>query len=152
MGRFGMEALTGLIAFDLTEKIKNKTLRFVLSLPVDGMPEDRDSAIFRRILNNKESFLKYLLLLLGEHDEGVIGQGEPFIRARENGSSGKFIFDEVPLLEELARAFSRDRSKLENVERVIQRIMRDNEDTSIIPPRFLEIWKVFQSAMAEVKE
>ncbi len=151
LGRFGMEALTCLMAFELTEEIENKKLRFVLNLPVNGIPEDRDSAIFRRIVHNKENFLKYLLLLLSEHEEGIIGQVDPPPPGDGNKPRLAPVFDDVPLLEELARAFSRDPSKLRMVEQVIQRIMRNTDDTSIIPPRFLEIWKVFQAAMAEVE-
>ena len=66
------------------------------------MPEDRDVAILQTIISNEEGFLRYLLLLLGEDDNGV--DGDP----AKNGTFAKWLAalgagDDVPLLEELTR-------------------------------------------------
>jgi hypothetical protein len=151
LGRFGTESVTGLIAFDLHSKIKKMNLRLVLNLPVDGLPENRNDAILRLVLNNREGFLRYLLLLLGEYTGDILGTGDIFNRHGGSGSKQDIFSGEPPLLEELTRALSRHPEKLKDIERVICRLMRDGDTASLVPPQFMEIWEVFETVMEESK-
>jgi hypothetical protein len=58
--------------------------RFVLNLPVDGMPEDRRAAVVRTIVENREGFLKYLLFLLSDIDEDGL-PNDLLLSARADG-------------------------------------------------------------------
>ena len=151
LGRFGTESVTGLIAFDLHAKIKKRNLRLVLNLPVDSLPENRDDAILRLVLNSREGFLRYLLLLLGEYTGDILGTGDIFNRHGGSGSKQDIFSGEPPLLEELTRALSRHPEKLKDIERVIRRLMRDGDTASLVPPQFMEIWEVFETVMEESK-
>ena len=149
LGKFATESVTGLIAFELMTEIKEVSFRMVLNLPVDGLPENRDDAIFRLILNNRESFLRYVLLLLDEYADGFRGGREVFkLRNSASSASGGFTSD-VAVLEELVRAFSRDADKLKDVAAVVDRLMRDQTVSSAVPPEFLRLWTVFETAMEE---
>lgn len=50
--------VTGLIGFELS--CDGYERRFALNLKVQGLPDDRDAAILRRIVRNREGFLRYL--------------------------------------------------------------------------------------------
>jgi len=154
LGRFGTASVTGIVAFNLSAEAKKLSLRLALNLPVDGLPENRDDAILRLVLNNREGFLRYLLLLLGEFAGDVLGGRSIFAHHGHDGSWRDPLSEGAPLLEEFARAFSRDPGRLEDVERVVQRLLRtdDAETAAIIPPKFLELWEVFKTAMAEAKQ
>jgi len=149
LGRYATESLTGLIAFELATDVKNLKLRLVLNLPIEGLPENRDDAIFRLVLNNRDGFLQYLRLLLGEeglpfgNESGVFGGGDG------NGGWSPRFSDEAPILEELARAFSRKPEKLRDVRAVLGRLKKNPDAASIIPPDFLRVWAVFEDALRE---
>jgi len=149
LGRFATESVTGLIAFEFVAEIKKMSLRMVLNLPVVGLPKNRDDAIFKLVLSNREGFLRYILLLLGEYAGGFLGKGDIFGGKNSTGSWTDSFSGDIPILEELVRAFSRNSDKLEDVRSVVNRLIRDQTTTSIIPTEFLELWAVFETAMEE---
>ena len=138
-------SLTGLIAFELAAS--SERLAFVLHLPVEDMPEERERAILRHVVNNREGFLRYLLLLLaGLGDGAEVGS---VARAFGNFNWGGFtsLTDDLPLLEEMVRAFSRDPKRLEKVRQLVEDIAEDGETAHILPQGFLEFWSVFKEAL-----
>lgn len=146
-------SLTGLVAFDLVSPYgenQEKHLRFVLNLPVEGLPESRDAAILQTVVRNRDGFLRYLLLLLGGEDESAsdaVGSG--------TGSSGFWASGGVggmPLLEELVRAYCRTPERLKEVDAVIRRLTEGSQEQEIVPEEFLEVWSVFQTAIGRSDE
>ena len=140
-----MASLTSLVAFKLSNGREN--IAFALNLPVTGMPEERDRAILRSVIQNRDGFLRYLLMLLAGLGDGAdVGT---VARALNHGASNQAAsnFDDVPLLEELVRAFSREPKRLRKIERLIHDITRDGEAEQILPAGFLSLWLVFAEAM-----
>ena len=112
------------------------------------MPEERNRAILRSVVKNRQGFLRYLLMLLaGLGDSADVGS-----IARAFGSSSdtanRSAFDDVPLLEELVRAFSRDPKRLMKISRLIDDIRKDGEAEDILPDGFEAFWQVFREAIA----
>ena len=137
------ESTTGLLAFEIRAQASDKTLLFALNLPVEGLPEEREGAIFRLVLENREAFLRYLLLLLGDIDAGAAPQNG---YGWEFGSWGKGTANKG-LMEELVRAYCRDPELLESIREIIQRLQNSEDGSKVIPPEFLRVWEVFLSAM-----
>jgi hypothetical protein len=136
--------ITGLTGFLLG--VGEVEIRFALNLPVLGLPEERDAAILRRIVRNRDGFLRYLLLLLGQSGEDGGGNGKEGGRASWGDwttASGA----EFTLLEEMVRAFSRDPARLADVRRVVDRLRGDDSDDGIIPTEFLALWSIFERAL-----
>lgn len=136
--------ITGLIGFELS--VTDQKRCFALNLHVEGLPGDRDAAILRRVVRNREGFLRYLRLLLGgltvslgqDGDDGE--QGSATWRSGVNGTEA--------LLEDLVRAWSREPARLRDVQRVVERLRgEDNQNESVIPPDFDALWTVFEQAM-----
>lgn len=151
MGNFATVSVTRLIAFELESEIRNLTLRMVMNIPIEGLPENRDDAIFKLVLKNREGFLRYILLILGEYADDIPNGGEIAHTGDGASSWGDGFYGEVPILEELARAFSREPDKLKDIAEVVGRLKRNEEHTSIIPHGFTELWKVFEVAMEETE-
>ena len=145
LGHFATASITGLVAIELCAESHDLRIRFVLNLPVKGLPEERDSAVLQTVVRNKEGFLRYLLLLLGNLDFGP-----PPLDDNGQGGSSAWCFGGtggMPLLEELVRAFCREPERLREVGRVVRRLTEGEESQKIVPEEFLDIWAVFEEAM-----
>lgn len=146
IGAYSPQSITGLIAFEVASSVVEKKTRFTLNLPLEGLPEERSGAILRTVLSNHDGFLRYLLLLLGEFD-GDPGRG---YGGAGLGSSGRWSIgdgDLLPLLEEMARAFSRDPDRLHEIRGIVEQLDSDADSTEIIPKDFRDIWKTFEQAL-----
>ncbi len=146
LGTFSTASVTGLIAFELREALTGTKVTFVLNLPVDGMPEDRDAAILRTIISNRDGFIRYLLMLLGEEAQANLAsvggsEYEAWLRRMAAGEA-------APLLEELTRTYVRDPKKLDEVADLV-RILSTNAQDDVIPPQFTQLWSVFEQARAD---
>lgn len=141
LGTFATADVTGLVAVRLT--CSGRSRAFALNVPVDGLPPERDAAILRRVIRNRDGFLRYLRLLLGSFagEEGGGGDGSGTARWWVSGGGGGDA-----LLEDLVRAFARDRTRLEDVRQLVERVRLEDGD-EIVPADFLALWNVFVAAM-----
>lgn len=146
LGEFSASSVTGLIAFELQSNDPEVTARFVLNLPVTGIPDERNSAILQTVINNQDGFIRYLVLLLG--DDSTVGldlsNGSGFSKWLVQLAAG----EDIPLLEELIRAYSRHPQRLEEISKLVQDLSKGNSNT-VVPNAFLELWDVFETASGE---
>ncbi|WP_318369822.1 hypothetical protein [Enterobacter sp.] len=148
LGEFSAASLTGLIAFELHTSHPEVTVRFVLNLPLIAVPDEREAMILQTIINRQEDFMRYLMMLLNADS--------PFAFSTEinadpvNGFYGLSLGEEVPLLEELTRMYSRNPERLADVAALVKNL-RHSPDKPI-PEDFLELWAVFESATGVHRE
>ena len=148
LGNFSASSLTGLIAFELRSHHPKVSARFVMNLPVEGMPDARETAILQTVIRNKEGFIRYLLLLLsGFEDTRTLLFNGKVKDLHSFGFGG--TNQETPLLEELTRAYSRDPNRLREVSYIIRQLSKHKIDNPVVPPEFLSLWKVFEEALEE---
>lgn len=148
LGEFSASSVTGLIAFELKTNHPDVTARFVLNLPVTGVPEERKAAIVQTVISNKDGFLRYLLLLLG--DDTVSGRdpgnGSGFSKWLARLAAG----EDVPLLEELTRTYSRHPERLAEISGLVRDLSQGSRNgNAIVPEDFLNLWTVFESAIGD---
>lgn len=149
MGLVSLQEITSFTGFSL--KLGDEELRFGLNIPLLGAPQGRDLEILRLTLRNREGFVRFLLLLLGDwmpagaHDNASAQGTRGWIgTAQTNGA---------PLFEMLARAYAREPERLQQVATVVDRIKREggaNAD-DVLPPAFMSIWQCFEAAMNRTK-
>lgn len=140
-------SITGFIAFEL--KLQDICERFVLNLPITGVPEERESAILKTVIENREGFIRYLRMLLsGIHDAGTDIAGGLFGSGWFRRATGS----EDALLEHLVLALSRDPGKLNTISNLIEELRQDEKCEDIFPEGFLEMWSVFENVMAEMND
>ncbi len=147
--RCSLAAVTGLVAFELACEPAPERCCFVLNLPVDGLPEERRAAVVRTIVANREGFLKYLLFLLADAQEDGLPNELLMAVSGEGESSGYRIRDALPLLEEMTRALSRDPSRLRSIKTLIDDLNGAGDGEGIVPPEFLELWRVYEEVLQE---
>lgn len=149
-----LSSLTGLVAFRLQARAAEAGIGLVLNLPVSGLPrEERNAAVVRGIVRDQESFLRYLLLLLGEIEEETLlggGDGSGLV-----GDGWGPAVDELPLLEELTRAYCRDPARLEEIRELLadlEALAPDDpgdEAEPVVPEAFRRVWAIFEAALEE---
>lgn len=144
-------ALTMFYAFKVNANIEGKEaeLRFVLTLPVNGMPDERNNAILQHIIGNGNRFIRYLLFLLSENPEQLVfdriinNSGDTELDENRRGISA-----EIPLLEELVRAYSRHPEKIDRVNELISDLQSSEEGDKILPEGFDSVWNAFKEAIS----
>ena len=143
LGLVSTAEVTGLVG--IRAVLSGMTRRFALNLPVSGLPDSRDAAILRRLVRNKEGFMRYLRLLLGNLAGGYSPVGKP--TGKGGGSPVQDACVPDSLLEDMVKAFSRKPQRLEDIRRVVATLQEGGND--IVPPEFVELLKVFETASGE---
>lgn len=141
LGIFAAQDISAFTGFRLT--VGKTPLTFALSLPLLGAPADRDMEMLRAVLRNRDGFVRYLLLLLGDWEPGGgIGGGG-------GGGSGGKAKDAPPLFEMMARAYARDPDRLAHIAQVVARLRQegDHDGDVMLSTEFLEIWQNFAVAL-----
>jgi len=145
LGEFSASSVTGLIAFEFKSNHPDVMARFVLNLPVAGIPDERNSAILQTVICNQDGFIRYLMLLLGDDSASGLDPG--------NGSGvAKWLVqlaagEDIPLLEELTLTYSRHPERLKEISKLVQELSQGSPNT-IIPDDFLNLWNIFETAIA----
>jgi hypothetical protein len=129
------------------------TVRFGLDIPLHNAPAGRDTDILRMVIRNREAFVRYIMLLLGE----LLGShAEDDISESASGFSWSSLAstEEPPLFELLATTYAREPQQLQHVANALLRLQSATSDTGepIIPPGFLQIWESFAEAMAKDRQ
>ena len=138
-----IEAISGFLAFEIDHDDGTRT-EFLVPVPLDGVPEQRDRALLRALVGNAERFLRYLLALLEEDPMQMdfldALDAEP-LGATADGAGGA----RLPVLEKLLRTMRRDPGKLA----ALQPLVSDLGDDGALPPGFAELWAtVYEVAVA----
>lgn len=145
LGILATQNVTSFTAFALN--LGESVLSFALDLPIEGAPENRDLEVLRAALRNREGFVRYLLLLLGDwEDGGADDVNESGWKFRWTGQSP----DDAPLFEMLARAFARDPARLKQVGSLVTHLTEEStaDEERILPPDFEMMWRIFEQAMS----
>ena len=101
--------------------------------------------ILQSIVSNQDNFLRYLLLLLYEGELSYYGAGiEEKIKGGENWRENWIPWEEIPLFEELVRAYSRHPEKIQRISKLISDISKTKKGIKILPDGFKALWKTFQ--------
>jgi hypothetical protein len=147
LGSMPLIDLTRFLACHLLDEKEDVSILFSTGLMMDGLPAERHAAILRWVINSKDTFFRYLRLLLSE-------LGDPFaaaLAAQDGAGHGAWrtMSDDAPIFEEMVRAFCRGGDQLRAIERLIARLeTSDGADSDPIPAEFRALWNTFRIARA----
>ena len=144
-------SLTPFIAFEIIAQVETKKhrLRFVLHLPISGLPTDRNDHLLRAIISDRGRFLRYLWLILGQ-DHETITPWDSLVASGDEGTEGAPIgHDTLPLLEVLVRALSRSPDKIDRVDQLVAGLRRTPEGQAILPEGFDTLWDAIMQTRKE---
>ena len=149
IGPCALASVTGFVAFEVTAAAANQKTRFVLNLPIEGLPEGRDAAVMKTIVSNQDGFLRYLALLLADLDE------DSFLPGIDDATSSWGNFGstngggDLAILEPLVRALAREPERLRDIRRVVDQLQKGEDSAAVIPPEFLALWSSFERALGD---
>lgn len=137
-------SISSFMAFEVTAYGNNdkRTTRFVLNLPLNGIPEDRNEKILISIISDRNRFLRYLIFLLTEgqvNNAGLQGLIET-LDENERILTGRKGDESIPLMEEMVRALSRKPEKIDRIDRLVRELKKSEEGREILPDDFNLIW------------
>jgi len=140
LGPLSLEALTSFLAFELTatEGDRSEKARFVLTVPLSGVPADRESRLLRAMLRDRDQVLRFLYLLLAEGNTDPQGVLEALHGQATQRTHGNVTG--LPLLEAMLHALERNPEKLDNVARFVADLRATPEGRELLPPDFDAIW------------
>ena len=157
LGEFTTASLTGLIAFrirllDGPPGSVDLSAVFVLNLPVEGMPQNRDGAILSSLVKDEASFLRYLELLCdAEEDWFLLDRREDAAPAPQEDGDGPGAggrSDGAPILEKLTRLYCRDPEKLGGISELVRDMIASRAEGAL-GRELVEFWSVFEKALEE---
>lgn len=146
------DAITPFMAFVITAKQDDKTsaARFVLNLSMEGAPTDRKEKVLRSLVQNKEQFIRFLMLLLyegGMDFSDKMTAIKDFLSGKadlKKGDSDIFVF------EILLRALERNPKKLNQVARLVTDLCNTPDGKECLPDGFEEIWEPIRDVWKEM--
>lgn len=133
--------ISAFFAFDVIVKSRGKILTegFVLKLPLEGAPKDRNERVLRAMLKDKSQVLRLMMLLLsserGSDPAGFITGGPDTVGIREWHTDGP-----LPLFECMVRAMAKDSKRLDDLSSLIQDLKGHPETSDLLPDGLEEIW------------
>lgn len=123
-------------------------IKRVIKIDTTGMPtEERDSAIFRSIINTKEKFISYLAFMLTDDAEQYVLESQQMEKElAEMTASTKEQDISVSLYEDMVRMAYTDPDRLAAIRSIIAKA-----DTSVIPEHFSELYTSFENAIKQIR-
>ncbi len=136
-------ALTPWLAVSLRCEI-NGTKRecsFVMNVPLDGAPSDRQDRVVAGLLEGKEQLLRYILFLLAAGDEGAATSGELAAMLLGLDKSSEQALSIPCLLETMLRALHRGPVQMERVSSLLDTLKRCGKGAELVTAEFQSIWE-----------
>jgi len=146
LGQFALADVTRWLGLRLTDLETGAEMVFTLGTTLKDLPDARTAEILRSIIENREAFLRYIRLLLGDPQAA----GQIILQGGKGGFLGFAGFaDDAPILEDMVRSLSGDGRRLRDIERLMSRLgdAKGADGEPVIPPRFAALWEVFRSVL-----
>jgi hypothetical protein len=141
--RLSHAGLTSLIAFSVSasiDQVSQETV-FVMNLPLDGAPEDRQDRIIRSLIESSDQLLRYILFLLSSGDEAAASSGN--LRRLLNLDAGS-VGRNLPhpyLLETMLRALHRGPAQFDRVASLLDVLRKGSKSPELLGQGFQQIWE-----------
>jgi hypothetical protein len=148
LARLALKDVTRWIGVRLRDNETGKEQEFTLGTELIDLPDARTGEILRSIIEDREKFLRYIRLLLGDVSEAAKAL---FAAGKGGGFSGMFgSGDESPILEDMVRALSGDGRQLRDIERLVARLSDpDTGQSDVIPAEFRDLWATFRLVLSK---
>ena len=146
LGQLALRDVTRWLGIRLRDAATGVEQAFTLGADLKGLPDARTSEILRSIIENREAFLRYLRLLLGDMSDRT----KMLFSAGTGGTAaGAFaVGQDGHILEDMVRALCGNGRQLRDIERLINRLRDGGPDTlDVIPAEFLDLWETFEAVI-----
>lgn len=147
--RLSYEGLTPLVAFAVSAEVNGRKGQsvFVMNLPLEGVPADREERVLASLLAGRDQLLRYLLFLLAAGDESAATSGDLADLITGGNTAGADGFPLPCLLETMLRALHRQPAQLQRVASLLDALRKAPNAAELLSPDFQKIWEpIWQAA------
>lgn len=141
-----LEELTGFLAVEVTATVEGRSDRgrFLLTVPLAGVPADRLQRLVAGLVGNRAQLLKLLWLLLSPDGELSV---DDLLEVGAASAEGAQWSVAVPgLLERMLETLAQAPNRLDAVASLIRDLQATDVGRDVLGPRFMEIWKPLEAA------
>ena len=139
--------LSGMLLKDLSEfyiiiagKDPKTQVRSVVKIRTEGIPEERDNAIFQSIVDTENKFINYVSFLLSDHPQEYIFCESEQEKLFHKTASGNDVPVTTTLYEDMLSAISNDSSRLDIVKQDLDKF------GDKVPESFKALFDVFMES------
>jgi hypothetical protein len=149
-----MSSLTCFFAFCVDVSLGDRAApsqRFVIRVPVSGMPANRDAALVAALLSNADDFSRYVMLL-AEGTAGTAATGSEFVLGGDESKQAPSKGEGVPegLMEALVRALCHRPETLDEIARTVHDLKDAGVAGDRLPKGWDELWGPIAQARKEL--
>jgi hypothetical protein len=148
-GPMSLDCVTAFLAFELVAARSGTTVKskFVLRLPLEGVPSDRMERLLASQLADPERVLRLLWLLL-QPDAAAGGDLAAEMLAGE-GSWNGFGAGGYPIFEQLIRSGVESEGRIIEVGRLVEELLRSPEGRTLLPDGLEGLWGTLKQWIEE---
>jgi len=123
----------------------------IIKLDIENLPEQREEAVVRSLIDNKASLFRLLRLLLSDDLIDVLMEGDLDQESIPGGSTWQHSSgDEFTIFEKMMVASSRNPAKLQEVNSIIEYLNNDETSAQIVDmdiQKFVSFWNNFKEVI-----
>lgn len=131
--------------FVITVNKGEDSIKRVIKIPVDNLPEDRQKDVVSKVVNDKTAFIRYVAFLLG--DEYILSSIEEDVSEGESVSKNNFNVQLPELYEKMLKSAMYAPEKFVELEFLIKTLSEDN----VVPDGFEELYNTFKEVINDEK-
>ena len=136
-----LDELSAFLAIEIQATIdgKSRSKRFVRTIQLSGLPEDRLPRLIANMLRNRERFLQLLWLLLSPDQDVSFGELSDLLS--DEGSGPDWGVALPGLLERMLETLGSDPGKLDAVASLLEDLRKTEEGKELIGADFDAVWE-----------
>ena len=136
-----LDELSAFLAIEVQATIdgKSKAKRFVRTIRLVGLPEDRLPRLIANMLRNRERFMQLLWLLLSPDQDMSFGELSELLSNERSGTNWSVALP--GLLERMLETLGSDPGKLDAVASLLEDLRKTQEGKELIGDDFEAVWE-----------
>ena len=113
----------------------------IIRIITEGMPNERDTAIYKSIIKNRPDFVRFLELMLSDTPVQYLSN-EIILKENGQGSSDSDSHEFPQVYEKMLRVAAVNPGQIFQIEKILRKL-----DTETVPKEFSQIFKQFTNAV-----
>lgn len=138
--------LSEFYVLSIVQEGEDKPLQMVAKVATNGMPQNRDEAIYQSIVTKKEELLDYVAFMLSDSPTEFFFEQQLLKEKNKNQKAVQGQIMTMPLYEQLLKVASTNPEQINEVQRFIKKLKPE-----IVPDELNQILKMFQNVSKQIE-
>lgn len=138
--------LSEFYVLSIVQEGEDKPLQMVAKVATNGMPQNRDEAIYQSIVTKKEELLDYVAFMLSDSPTEFFFEQQLLKEKNKKQKTVQGQIMTMPLYEQLLKVASTNPEQINEVQRFIKKLKPE-----IVPDELNQILKMFQNVSKQIE-